>query len=130
METNLQVNLDGRSEMLNNCKPPNHIPRHSNMVPPFSLHPNNNTHEWHLQKRINKLEEVLKEECAEWTRGQAKLEKAITHAVCIGWEVKLLQEQLNRKKSGEEMKGIGYHPIHNKCRCSPDIGGMQASQSG
>lgn len=63
-----------------------------------------NIHESRLQKRVDELEEELKKERAERARVQAELEKAVTHAVCVGWEVKLLQERLNRKTQGKKRK--------------------------
>jgi hypothetical protein len=85
----------------------NSISRYSNSPQLFSPHPNHtdvDACKRHLQKRIHELEEELRKEQAERTRVEAEFEKAFTHAICVGWELKLLQQQLNKKTQGKKRK--------------------------
>ena len=112
------MNPDGELEMFDRPNPPEHIPRYSNTTLSTALHLDHNTCERLLQKRIDELEEELRKEQAERAKAQAELEKAFTHAVCVGWEVKLLQED-----AGEETEGTSHRSICDKRRRGPNIEG-------
>lgn len=88
--------------LLKSSSPSHNFFRYSGITAPHWSDHDTRT-KW-MRQRIDELEEELRKEQSERMSVQAELDKAFTHAVCAGWEVKSLQERLNRKTQGKKRK--------------------------